>query len=311
MNRVILLSDGNANAGLTDVQEIAAQCEKLARANVSTSTYGLGRQFNEDLMVQMAMRGGGSNYYGDSAQDLFEPFDQEFSLLANLWSRRITLRVLPAPGVQVRLLNQYLEADPGEGELRWRLPDVAFGSEAWALLELTVPKSAMGAGDVPLCTVRADAQDLDGVAVSLTAPALALASLPAAAFGAVAENELVSRRLAELQASQMLREAREASDRDDWARVDALLAQAQARFADNPWVAAVLESMQQLAQSKDRARFMKEALYSASNFSMRLAEPNESVGLVAEAAKPSFLRRKREQGKAEFERRPPPDSSGR
>ncbi len=85
--RVILLSDGNANEGLTDPGEIASQCEAFAAAGVSTSTYGFGRHFNEELMVAMARAGGGNSYYGDTADDLFEPFDQEFSLLSSLWAR--------------------------------------------------------------------------------------------------------------------------------------------------------------------------------------------------------------------------------
>lgn len=34
-------------------------------------TYGLGRDFNEDLMVEMGRRGAGNHYYGDTAADLF------------------------------------------------------------------------------------------------------------------------------------------------------------------------------------------------------------------------------------------------
>jgi hypothetical protein len=66
--RVILLSDGNANVGeITDTTAIAALCAHAAERGVTTSTYGLGPHFNEDLMVEMAKRGGGNHYYGDTA----------------------------------------------------------------------------------------------------------------------------------------------------------------------------------------------------------------------------------------------------
>lgn len=56
--RVILLSDGNANVGdTTDTNEIAALCAHAAEQGVTTSTYGLGRDFNEELMVEMGKRG--------------------------------------------------------------------------------------------------------------------------------------------------------------------------------------------------------------------------------------------------------------
>ncbi len=46
LSRVILLSDGNANVGRTDSDLIAQQCGELALKGVTTSTYGLGHQFN-------------------------------------------------------------------------------------------------------------------------------------------------------------------------------------------------------------------------------------------------------------------------
>jgi len=58
LSRVLPLSDGNANAGLTDPAAICAQCTQLATTGVTTSTYGLGHHFNEDLMVRMAEAGG-------------------------------------------------------------------------------------------------------------------------------------------------------------------------------------------------------------------------------------------------------------
>ena len=42
INRVLLLSDGNANVGLITPTEIATQCSKLSEKGVTTSTYGLG-----------------------------------------------------------------------------------------------------------------------------------------------------------------------------------------------------------------------------------------------------------------------------
>ena len=57
LNRVLLLSDGNANVGLVDPQEIKSQCAQLADAGVTTSTYGLGHDFNEQLMIEMSSSG--------------------------------------------------------------------------------------------------------------------------------------------------------------------------------------------------------------------------------------------------------------
>jgi len=60
ISRVLLLSDGQANNGLTEPVAIAAQCAAFATRGVTTSTCGLGHDFNEELISAMAQAGGGT-----------------------------------------------------------------------------------------------------------------------------------------------------------------------------------------------------------------------------------------------------------
>ena len=84
ISRVLLLSDGQANRGLTDDDVIASHCQKMAEAGVTTSTYGLSEHFNENLMAGMASAGQGQAHYGQTAEDLMDPFQEEFDLLEAL-----------------------------------------------------------------------------------------------------------------------------------------------------------------------------------------------------------------------------------
>jgi len=81
---VILISDGLANHGLIDKARICEQVIALASAGVTTSTVGLGADFNEELMTSMAHAGQGSAHYGERAVDLAETFDAEIGLLSHL-----------------------------------------------------------------------------------------------------------------------------------------------------------------------------------------------------------------------------------
>ncbi|WP_298834772.1 VWA domain-containing protein [uncultured Piscinibacter sp.] len=126
LRRVILLSDGKANAGPTKIDEIAPQCAELAAAGVTTSTCGLGEHFHEDLMVEMARAGRGNSYYGDTAEDLMDPFVQELDLLGNLCLSDLRLSVTVPEGVTATMLNDLQFSDG-----TWRLPDLAWGAEAW------------------------------------------------------------------------------------------------------------------------------------------------------------------------------------
>lgn len=303
LRRVILLSDGCANEGVTDTNAITEQCRDLAAKGVTTSTYGLGANFNEELMVAMAKAGQGNHYYGDTADDLMEPFQEEFDLLANLCLKGLTLTASVPSGATVELLNDYA----GSAQQGWRLPDVAWGAEAWAVLRIRVPKEMLPpeGQSLPCIEVSVKGSDLDGNSVAVLPVGLALPALNSAAIGAVAENELVVRRLDELEAAGVLTRTREAARNRDWDSVDRLLAEAERRFAGNDWVASVVEAIRSVAKSRSRERFMKAGLYAASWFSQRLADKDESIELM-ESSKAMYLRRKRSRGKAEF---PPADDT--
>jgi len=295
LRRVILLSDGQANEGVVDPLQICADVARLAGQGVSTSTYGLGRDFNEALMVDMARAGCGSHYYAASADDLLESFSDEFELLANLWVKGLSLRLRLAEGVSARLLNDYLPV-AGTGNA-WSLPDLAFGAEAWALLALTVPAGlCTGPAAVTLGAFEFAGTAIDGAQVVLQSAPLALPVLPAAAYAALAEDELVRRRMDELEAAALLKEARAAALNADWTQVVALIAKARARFDGNPWLAELLATMDQLAGSRDEAGFAKEAYYSSMCMSRRLAGKDESA-MLDEGRKAAYLRRKPTQGK--------------
>lgn len=128
--------------------------------------------------------------------------------------------------------------------------------------------------------------------------------LPAAAFGAVAEDALVKRRVEELEAARIQQRARSAALSGDWRTVERLLREIEKLGVENEWVREVVRELRALAVRRDEAMFAKEARYQSRNMSSRLAAPSE-YGAPLDAAVPSFLRRKSVRGKADP--RPPRD----
>lgn len=308
LSRVILLSDGNANEGLTDGLEIAAHCALMARDGVTTSTYGLGRHFNEELMVAMAQAGQGNHYYGETAKDLFEPFAEEFDLLTHLHARNLRLTLGALQGVEARLLNDY-PTETLYGVEVARLPDLAWGAEAWALVELRVPAFPPGEAPVALLHVEVSGMDLEGRPVTFPVAQLKLPVLPAAAWETLAPDALVQQRLHELEAASLLEQARQAAYRGDWRAIEQLLEQARGRYAEHPWVRQVLANMLELAREQDTDRFGKEAMFSSRRMRARLSAQDEAPDMGLEGELPSFLRRKAAQGRAQFRRGPGNDDS--
>lgn len=296
LKRVILLSDGQANEGLTDPAEIAAQCATWAARGVTTSTYGLGNGFNEELMVAMARAGAGNHYYGDTADDLMQLFQQELELLGNLCLRDLRLAVTAPEGASVEMLNPLPPAGAG-----WRLSDLAWGAEAWAALRVRLPAATLRTTG-QLCTVlrvEVTGQGLDGEAVALERAGLALPAMTPAVFDGLADDELVTHRLVELSAGAALAAMRRAAVAGHWTAVRKLLAEASQQYAGNPWVAGMLEAMRRIADAGEHERMRKELLYSSERLGARLAAKDEALRAWSpeDDAGPAYLRRKPAQGK--------------
>ena len=298
LKRVVLLSDGCANDGIVNPTEITRQVAQLASQGITTSTYGLGGHFNEDLMMSIAKAGQGNHYYAETADDLLESFNEEFELMSNLWAKGPVLKVRDADDVRVRLMNDYLKADALSQA--WVLPNIAYGSEAWAMFEVTVTGERRDGQIVDLFSIALSGFDIDGREIRASSPLLSLPVLNSVAYSAVAEDDLVRRRLDELLASEYLNRARRAVQQGDWAEADYILNEARRTFRSSPWAQDVLRAMEKLATRRDDIMFMKEASFSSSKMSTRLSSKNENSSLDKDEAEAAFLRRKSAQGKAQF-----------
>ena len=296
ISRVLLLSDGCANEGVTDKDEIVRHCATLAESGVQTSTYGLGDGFNELLMAGMAKAGLGNGYYGQTAEDLMDPFTEEFDLLSSLCAKKIRLTLKPSRGVKVELLNGYSEDSEG----RFILPDLAYGGEAWAMLSLIVPAdmAKSDSGAIHLLTAQIDFTDMENCLQSDFAH-LRIEPLPVNAFEAISVDPNVRARVAEVRAAKLQEQARTAARRQDWNRVEEILQELRKEVAHSPWIAATIAELERYARRRETDSFSKEAFYSAQKMRSRLAEKNENANwsLIEETDKASFLRRKMEQGK--------------
>ncbi len=294
LNRILLLSDGNANIGLTDTATIVDQCAKMAEAGITTSTYGLGHHFNEELMVAMAKAGLGQSYYGESAVDLSDSFGEEFDLMLNTLATRLTLKATAADGVEIELVNKLHQRKAG-----WALPDLAEGGDVWALFRVFVPKNMLSSS-TPLLSCELEYADKDGQRHSKSHPMLAVPALDDAAFAAVAADKTVLARVTELQISELQATARSHAERGEWDQVDEVIARARDMAKESPWLRSNVEALERYAKRRERARFSKEAMYSASRLNARLTDRAEAFASYEprlEASKAGYLRRKSERGK--------------
>jgi len=92
-NRVLLLTDGCANEGITD----GASLNQLARGamsdRISTTCIGFGAHFNEDLLKKMGDAGGGNYWYVENVDQMGGIFDEEIEGLVALAAQNLEISV--------------------------------------------------------------------------------------------------------------------------------------------------------------------------------------------------------------------------
>ncbi|MCP9826971.1 hypothetical protein KBZ19_00500 [Synechococcus sp. L2F] len=136
MNRVLLLSDGQANEGLTDQEQIAAKVEGLTQRGISTSAFGLGADFDEDLMGAMATAGDGTLAHIETPSQLADLYASELQGLATTFGRRVSIGLRVKHGAElVDLLNDLKPTGAGNHQL----PNLRAGQELNVGVQLKLP----------------------------------------------------------------------------------------------------------------------------------------------------------------------------
>lgn len=94
VNRVFLLTDGLANRGITDRYELNNKVrDRNRRDGITISTFGVGNDFNENLMADLADYGKGNYYYIKNSYDIPEIFASELKGVRNLVGQGTKLKV--------------------------------------------------------------------------------------------------------------------------------------------------------------------------------------------------------------------------
>jgi Ca-activated chloride channel family protein len=139
INRVLILTDGVTYSGITDSKEICSNVNALLKKGISTTTFGVGSGFNEDLLQEMSEKGGGNFYYIKEEKDFDDVFSQEFSGLLNIAGTEIEIELQTAEGVKIsKQLNNFLITDN-----KLVLSDISGGKKVSLLfnLESLIPKT--------------------------------------------------------------------------------------------------------------------------------------------------------------------------
>lgn len=156
-NRVIMITDGIANVGVTDPTTIAEEAKRFNDQGIYLSSVGLGPNFNDTLLNTLATQGHGAYHYLDSAAEIEKVFQSDVTGLFQKAAAEVSITIQPATGVTVRSLTGY-DGTPPAGPVEVRLRDMGTGDGQVVLAELDV--AGGGEGGRRLADVTLHYQDL-------------------------------------------------------------------------------------------------------------------------------------------------------
>ncbi len=153
VNRVILLSDGQANVGPSSPSELGNLGASLAKEGISVTTIGLGLGFNEDLMTELALKSDGNHAFVKDPEELVALFDREFGDVLSVVAQNVTVTIQCAEGVKpLRVLGR--EAQIYGNKVIASLRQLYSKQEKYFMVEVEIPGSLKG-NDLALASVSA------------------------------------------------------------------------------------------------------------------------------------------------------------
>ncbi len=271
LNRVFLLSDGLANVGETNPDAIASEVDRLAKEGVSTTTMGVGDDYNEDLMEAMARSGDGNYYYIESPQQLEDMFQSELKGLMATFGNMVSLGVEPQDGVVLAdVLNDLDRLPTG----RLKLPSLIAGMPIIVVVRLNIPAARE---ERELCRFRLAWNVPKQPERSKMRASLCLPPVDAATWESLAPALEVRERVALLLMARYKKQATSCLEREDRDGAVRVLQEAKQLLASAPDTPEMRREAQALAEigeyltSGTWVKFLKHAKYQAHQ--RRRSEP--------------------------------------
>lgn len=136
VRRAIVLTDGLANQGETSVSVICQHATELRQRGITTTTLGMGQNFDEGLLSAMAEAGGGNFTYIDSASQLARTFERELDRLTAITATRLNLRLRLPDGLHGTLLSPFPVERTGH-QFDVSIDDLSANDEVVLIFEVT------------------------------------------------------------------------------------------------------------------------------------------------------------------------------
>lgn len=143
VNRIILISDGQPTEGITNHQQLLGIARDVRAQGVTISSIGVGTDFNEDLMQDIAEQGSGAYAYLHEASQLAAIFQKDLQQASTTIARNVELRLNLPAGAQLGEVLGYRSHADGAG-VRVPLADFSAGQVERVVFRVRVDGREVG-----------------------------------------------------------------------------------------------------------------------------------------------------------------------
>lgn len=140
-NRVVLLTDGIANVGVTDPGEILRESLRYNEEGIDLSTIGVGDDLNGDLLARLSKGGRGLYHFVADERDIHKVFVAEVQSLIAPIAREVTLELEASAGARIARVFGYRHERIGD-RMTFPLDDLNYGLTQVVLCEIDCPYEA-------------------------------------------------------------------------------------------------------------------------------------------------------------------------
>ena len=248
IRKVLLLTDGLANVGVTDAPSLVSLAQGAGTSQrIGTTTIGFGDDFDEELLTSMAEAGGGNAHFAASPDDAPGIFAKEFDDLVSLVAQNVSVEIRVGEHVQVLgILNEFPSVEV-PGGVQVQLGDAYGGETRRVVFALHVPSlpmlGAASIGEVVLRYVTIGDQ-IEQHETRIPLNVNLVSSDEAAAAGLDTE---VSEEVVILKSARAQRDARTRAQRGDFDGAKSVLKEAADELRSHSAGSAHAEELQRLA----------------------------------------------------------------
>jgi Ca-activated chloride channel family protein len=139
VNRVVLLSDGQANAGITNPEQLAAHAAALAKGGVVTSCVGIGDDYQSITLRAIAESGGGRLHDAEEGKEIVDALLGELGEIGRLAAQDVSVTLRVPATAQAALLGS-APVTVGAGSLSVFVGALLADAPRAVVFRITLPK---------------------------------------------------------------------------------------------------------------------------------------------------------------------------